>query len=164
MPFVALHWRAVEQRHPGLAADKAQRALVRDQIGTMVGDILSETQRRVSEADVRTIEEVRGAGRQLAGFSAWLAQEQRALKLFLHDRLYNSPALAPVRDEAQRVVTNLAAAYRANPSLLPAGWQRDEGETARLRAIGDFIAGMTDRYAIARHEELIGPVELPDRF
>jgi dGTPase len=70
-----------------------------------------------------------------------------------------------VREEAERIVTNLAAAYRDDPSLLPDGWHREPGETARLRAIGDFIAGMTDRFAIARHQELVGPVNLPaDRF
>ncbi|MEO7240954.1 MAG: deoxyguanosinetriphosphate triphosphohydrolase, partial [Sphingomicrobium sp.] len=109
-------------------------------------------------------DEVRAAGRALVGFSAALAEEERALKRFLYERLYNSPALVPVKDEAQRVVANLAAAYRADPALLPDGWQRDDGEIARLRAIGDFIAGMTDRYALRRHEELVGPVELPDRF
>ena len=83
----------------------------------------------------------------------------------LYDRLYNSPALVPVRSEAQRVVANLAAAYRADPD---AAARRRGGSTAtdiaQLRSIGDFIAGMTDRFAIARHEELVGPVELPDRF
>ncbi|MEO5971745.1 MAG: deoxyguanosinetriphosphate triphosphohydrolase [Sphingomicrobium sp.] len=164
VPLVARHWAAIEERHPGLAADKAQRALVRDMIGTMVRDVLAETARRVAEAGVGTIDDVRASGRALVGFSAVLAAEEKALKVFLYARLYNSPALLPVRDEAQRVVANLAAAYRADPALLPEGWQRDDGETARLRAIGDFIAGMTDRFAIARHEELVGPVNLPDRF
>jgi dGTPase len=54
--------------------------------------------------------------------------------------------------------------FRENPASLPDGWQREEGETARLRGIGDYLAGMTDRFAIARHEELIGTVRLPDRF
>jgi dGTPase len=72
--------------------------------------------------------------------------------------------LASVRKEAQRVIANLAAAYRDDTSLLPAGWARSEGETARLRGIADYIAGMTDPFAIARHEELVGPVHLPDRF
>ncbi len=164
VPFVARHWDAIARRHPGLGADKAQRALVRDQIGTMVGDVLTETERRIAAAGVETIGDVRAAGKALVGFSAALAEEERALKCFLYERLYDSPALVPVKDEAQRVVANLAAAYRADPGLLPDGWQRDDGEIARLRAIGDFIAGMTDRYAIARHEELVGPVELPDRF
>jgi dGTPase len=65
-----------------------------------------------------------------------------------------------VRDEAQRVVADLAAAYRADSSLLPADWRRD-GDVEQLRTMGDFIAGMTDRFAIARHEEIVGPVNLP---
>jgi dGTPase len=130
----------------------------------MVADVLAETGRRVEQAGVSTIDEVRAAGRALAGFSEQSEEEERALKSFLYQRLYNSPALIPVRDEAQRVIANLAAAYRSDPGLLPQGWQRSEGETGRMRAVGDYIAGMTDRFAIARHEELIGPVELPDRF
>jgi dGTPase len=59
------------------------------------------------------------------------------------------------------VVVNLADAYRADPALLPQTWQHDGDEIQRLRTIGDFIAGMTDRFAIARHEELVGPVNLP---
>ena len=111
-----------------------------------------------------TIEEVRAHGAPLAGFSVGLAAEERELKRFLYDRLYNSPALASVRTEAQRVVANLAAAYRDDASLLPDGWARGTSETARLRGIADYIAGMTDPFAIARHEELVGPVHLPDRF
>ncbi|WP_309662950.1 deoxyguanosinetriphosphate triphosphohydrolase [Sphingomonas sp.] len=163
VPLVARHWRAIGDRHPDITLDRRQRALVRDQIGTMVNDVLAETRRRVEDAGVATIDEVRRAGRSLVGFSAALAAEDQALKTLLHDRLYNSPALVPVRLEAQRVVTNLAAAYRADRKLLPDAWQVD-GEIAQLRSIGDFIAGMTDRFAIARHEELVGPVELPDRF
>ncbi len=69
-----------------------------------------------------------------------------------------------MRQEAERIVGNLAHAYRADPSLLPEPWRRGEGIEG-IRTIGDFIAGMTDRYAIARHEELVGPVNLPaDRF
>ncbi len=164
LPFIARLWSAVESRHPGLDHDRKVKALVRDGIGAMVGDVLAETRRRVEEAGVGTASDVRAAGRALAGFSAGLAAEERALKRFLYERLYNSPTLIPVRDEAQRVVANLAAAHRADPALLGAGWQRGEGETARLRGIADFIAGMTDRFAIARHRQLVGPVDLPDHF
>ena len=66
-----------------------------------------------------------------------------------------------MRKEAERIVANLAAAYREDPDLLPEDWRRGEDELRQLRTIGDFIAGMTDRFAIARHQELIGPVELP---
>ena len=164
LPIVRRLWTAIERRHPGLDQTRKLKALVRDGIGTMVGDVLSETERRVSDSGVETSDDIRSAGQGLAGFSSTMADEERSLKAFLYDRLYNSSSLTAVRLEAQRVVANLAAAYRDDPKLLPDGWAQGEGETARLRAIGDFIAGMTDRFAIARHEQLVGPVELPDRF
>ena len=157
-------WREIDRRHPGLDRDRKVKALVRDGIGTMVGDVLAETRRRISEVRPESIDDIRSAGKALAGFSGPLAEEERALKRFLYEKLYDSPQLRLVRDEAQRVVTNLAVAYREDPSLLPPGWQAEEGEIARLRGIADFIAGMTDRYAIARHRELVGQVNLPDRF
>jgi len=158
-------WDAVGKRHPGISTEKQQRALVRDLIGTMVEDVLAETERRVMDAGVANIDEVRSAGRQLAGFSEALAAQERELKRFLHARLYDLPELLPVRVEAERVVADLAAAYREDPSLLPEAWQRGGERIQQLRTIGDFIAGMTDRFAIARHEELVGPVNLPaDRF
>jgi dGTPase len=164
LPPVARLWAAITERHQGAPLDRLQRALVSDQIGTMVGDVLDETRRRVADAGVTDIDEVRRAGRALVGFSAELASEEATLKRFLYDRLYNSPELVPVRIEAQRIVANLAAAYRADPQLLPAAWRTAGDLVAQSRGIADFIAGMTDRFAIARHEELVGPVELPDRF
>jgi len=164
VPLVERHWRAIVGRSGELPPDKMQRALVRDMIGTMVGDVIAETQRRASDSEVATIDEVRSAGRPLAGFSPGLSSEEKALKRFLYENLYNAPELVAVKDEAQRVVAGLASAYRSNPSLLPPEWRSDEGEVQQVRRIGDFIAGMTDRFAIARHSELIGPVQLPDRF
>jgi dGTPase len=161
LPLVKRLWDLIAERHPGISNEKRQRALVRDMIGFMVGDVLAETERRVGLEGVQTIEDVRAAGRALAGFSAGLVTEERELKRFLYERLYGLPELQPVRIEAERVVANLAAAYRADPSLLPDWWQRGGDAVQQLRTIGDFIAGMTDRFAIARHEELIGPVNLP---
>ena len=165
LPIVRRLWAAIEESHPGIPPDKRQRALVRDMIGAMVEDVLAETERRVSESGVETLEDVRSVGRQLAGFSDALAGEERELKRFLYDRLYGSPELEAVRMEAQRVVSNLAGAYRDDPARLPPD-RRHEGERIQqLRTIGDFIGGMTDRFAIARHEELVGPVNLPaNRF
>ena len=154
-------WTRVGERHPGITLERQQRALTRDMIGTMVEDVRAETATRVRDAGVESIEDVRSAGRQLAGFSEQLAQEERELKSFLYERLYGSPELEAVRLEAERVVTNLAGAYRDDPSRLPEPWRSAGDETHRLRTIGDFIAGMTDRFAIARHEELVGPVNLP---
>ena len=164
LPIVGRLWHEIGKRHPRLAVEKRQRALVRDMIGTMVGDVLAETERRVRASRVETADDVRSTGRQLAGFSDALATEERQLKSFLYDRLYGLPELGPIREEAQRVIIELAATYRANPALLPADWRSGGDETDQLRTLGDFIAGMTDLFAIARHEEIIGPVQLPERF
>jgi len=161
LPLVGRLWDAIDLRHPGLSADKKQRALVRDMIGFMVGDVLAETGRRVRDAGVETIDDVRSAARPLAGFSTALEAEERELKHFLYSRLYDLAELKPVRTEAERVVAGLAEAYRADPALMPQSWQRGGDGVRQLRTIGDFIAGMTDRFAIARHEELVGPVNLP---
>ncbi|NUT00617.1 MAG: deoxyguanosinetriphosphate triphosphohydrolase [Sphingomonas sp.] len=161
LPIVAGLWRAIDERYPGLVVEKKQRALVRDMIGHMVGDVLAETTRRISETGVETIDDVRRAGRSLAGVSAQLEAEERELKKFLYARLYDLPELKPVRIEAERVVANLAKAYRDDPALLPEWWRRGGDNIQQLRTIGDFVAGMTDRFAIARHEELVGPVNLP---
>ena len=163
-PMIGRHWDAIGNRHPGISTDKRQRALVRDMIGSMVGDVLGETARRIGEAGVSTIEDVRAEGRALVGFSNGIAEKERGLKRFLYARLYESPELEQVREEAERIVADLAGAYRADPELLPEDWRAEGSELERLRRIGDFIAGMTDRFAIARHEELVGQVHLPDRF
>ena len=161
LPLVGRLWDAIDLRHPGLSPERKQRALVRDMIGFMVGDVLAETGRRVREAGVETIDDVRSAARPLAGFSTALEAEERELKHFLYSRLYDLAELKPVRTEAERVVAGLAEAYRADPALMPQSWQRGGDGVRQLRTIGDFIAGMTDRFAIARHEELVGPVNLP---
>ena len=165
LPIVKGLWDAIDERHRGISIEKRQRALVRDMIGTMVEDVLAETGRRVRESGVETIEDVRAAGRPLAGFSDALAIEERELKRFLYSRLYDLPELVPIREEAERVVADLVTAYRADPALLPSDWRHGGDQIRQSRTIGDFIAGMTDRFAIARHEELVGPVNLPpDRF
>ena len=161
LPLVAPLWKAIEQRNGDIPIDKKQRALVRDMIGLMVGDVLAETERRVSDSGVRTIDDVRSFGRSLVGFSETLEHEERALKRFLYARLYGLAELQPIRREAERIVANLAAAYRNDPMLMPQSWQRDGDTVEKVRTIGDFVAGMTDRFAIARHEELVGPVNLP---
>ena len=159
-------WDAAGKRHPGISTEKRQRALVRDLIGTMVEDVLAETAAagRGQRASRRSTMSAPPAASSPA-FRPALAAEERELKRFLYARLYDLPELKPVRIEAERVVANLAAAYRDDPSLLPEPWQRGGDRIRQLRTIGDFIAGMTDRFAIARHEELVGPVNLPaDRF
>src|SRR3954451_1642989 len=91
LPLIKRFWDAIELRHADLSTEKKQRALVRDMIGHMVDDVLTETARRVADAGVETADDVRKAGRSLAGFSEGLAAEERELKRFLYSRLYDLP-------------------------------------------------------------------------
>ncbi|HLL29851.1 MAG TPA: deoxyguanosinetriphosphate triphosphohydrolase [Allosphingosinicella sp.] len=165
VPMVARAWNEVRARFPDVDEARLVPELVRDQIGLMVGDVLEETARRLERVPVETADDVRNAGRPLAGFSPALAAEEAELKRFLHARMYNAPPVTAVRDQAQGVVAGLFAAYRDDPARLPPGWLEPEAdEVTTLRAIGDFIAGMTDRYAVRQYRELVGAVELPEGF
>ena len=124
---------------------------------------LDETRRRV--AGVAGVDAVRTAEGPLAAFSAEMRQQESGLKAFLHARMYDSPRVKAVKDEAQAVLTALFAAYRDDPDRLPPEWRPAASDpVTTLRAVGDFIAGMTDRYAIRQHEALVGPVGLPEGF
>ena len=155
---VADQWRAIERRFPGQPQDRRLRELVRGQIGRMVNDLIAETQGRVAEADPRDAGAVRAQQRDLAAFSPAMVEEERALKRFMYDRLYYHPEQQATAERAREVVARLFAALAADPAELPAGW-RDRlpaDDPMRSRAIADFIAGMTDRYAIDTYTRLFG--------
>ena len=162
-PLVARHWAAVERAWPGAPRDRCLRELVRHQIGVMVDDVIATTQRRVAEHGITTPDAVRAAGAALVGFSDPLAQDEAALKRFLYARLYHHPDQLAAADGARDVVTELFAAYQSDPAALGGDWQaRLPGDPVwRARHIGDYIAGMTDRFALDRFAELFGRSALP---
>ena len=165
LPSVARNWAEVKRRYPDVEEPRLLLELVRDQIGRMVNDVLEETRRRIGAGGIESSDDVRFAGKALVTFSDAMAEEERQLKTFLYARMYRSPPVLRIQGEARGVLAGLFAAYRANPHLLPAPWQMPEPDpTALTRRIGDFIAGMTDRYAVNRYRELIGPVQLPEGF
>jgi dGTPase len=163
VPLVARTWAAVTARFPDVAPGRLVPELVREMIGVMVGDVIAETRRRA--AGFADSAEVRLAGRPLVGFSDALQADERRLKAFLYAHMYEAPPVMAVRAAAQRVLAGLFAAYRDDPRRLPEDWRpASDDPVLVLRTIGDFIAGMTDRYAIRRHEELVGPADLPEGF
>jgi dGTPase len=158
LPFVAEQWRSVERRFPGAPRERQLRELVRGQIGWMVNDVIGETQARLAHAGIADVAEVRGFGGPLAGFSPELAREERALKAFLYERLYFHPEQLATAARAKEVVARLLAALRDDPAQLPPSWRETlpEGEPDRSRHLADFVAGMTDRYAIDTYERMFG--------
>ena len=162
-PFVADNFRAVEGRFPGAPRDRLLRELVRDQIGVMVNDVIAATQANVAAAGVQSVEEVRAAGRALGGFSLELAERERDLKRFMYANLYHHPEQIAAAEAANEIVGRLFAAYADDPRLMGADWAgRVPEETgATIRHIGDYIAGMTDRFAIDRYADIFGRDAVP---
>lgn len=155
-PFVAQQWRAVEQRYAGAPRDRQLRELVRSQIGIMVNDVIEETRRRT--AGMTSQADVRAAGRASVAFSPAMEEQERRLKRFMYDRLYYHPEQLETARKAKIVTAGLFAAIAADPALMGGAWSENlpEAEPARSRHIADYIAGMTDRFAIARYREIYG--------
>ena len=155
-PFVADHWRAVEQRYPSAPRDRQVAELIRSQIGFMVNDLLGETNKRVE--GLGSADAVRQAGGATAAFSDELARQERQFKRFMYDKLYYHPEQIETARRAKAVVAELFSAYSQQPVLMDEEWidglPRHEPE--RSRHIADYIAGMTDRFAIARHADIYG--------
>ncbi|WP_347303705.1 deoxyguanosinetriphosphate triphosphohydrolase [Croceibacterium sp. TMG7-5b_MA50] len=160
LPELADQWRDVERRHPCSNRQAQLRELVRTQIGLMVNDLIATTRARI--ATLKSVDEVRAAGAPLATFSPAMAEYERRLKQFMYQRLYFHPEQKATAARARDVVARLFAAYRADPALMGESWRATlpEAEPARGRHIADYIAGMTDRFAIQQFRRATG--EQPD--
>ena len=164
VPVVARGWDAVRKRFPDVPAARLVSELVRSQIGAMVRDLLTETRARLER--IGDIADVRAAGRCLVGFSPEMREDERVLKRFMYANLYHHPRQLEAARAAEGIVAGLFAAYSADPALMPGDWpeRMPAEEPWRSRHIADFIAGMTDRYAVARYREAVGPIDLPEGF
>ncbi|WP_292969906.1 deoxyguanosinetriphosphate triphosphohydrolase [Novosphingobium sp.] len=156
LDFVAEQWRAIEAKFPGAPQDRRLRELVRSQIGLMVNDLIAETAGRVQ--GVGSADEVRQAGRALAGFSPAMAANERSLKRFMYDKLYHHPQQLQTAERARAVTAELYAALVQDPGLMDEGWlaRLPQEEPARSRHVADYVAGMTDRFAISLHARIYG--------
>ncbi len=154
--FLADQFRRVEARFPHAPRETQLRELVRSQIGLMVNDVLEHTRAQVRGLGSAT--DVREAGRQLAGFSPGMAVEERRLKRFMYHRLYYHPEQIHTAERARDVVARLFVAYQQDPSVMPDDWldRMPTSEPGKSRHISDFIAGMTDRFAIDQCTRIYG--------
>ena len=164
VPLIERQWAQVAERCAGVVPVRAQRELVRDLIGVMVNDVIAESQALLAAAGIASLADVRSYPGPLIGFSPAMAEAERMLKRFMYANLYHHPQQLRAAEAARGVVAGLFSAYLADARLLPPGWGGllPSVEPDRSRHIADFIAGMTDRYAIARYREVVGPVDLPE--
>jgi dGTPase len=146
--------RDIHTRHPGLDPSRRVHELIRRLIARMIDDVIAESNRRFAAAAPRSVEDVRRAGTPMIAFSAGSADADRAIKDFLLPRMYRHSRILTVMEAAQGVVADLFAHYFAHPERMPPDWVQDVGsldEHDLARRIADFIAGMTDRYALVEH-------------
>jgi dGTPase len=156
LDFVAERWREIERRFAAAPQDRRLRELVRSQIGVMVNDLIETT--RANAAGMTGVEDVRAAGQATAAVSPGLAVQERAIKAFMYEKLYHHPRQLDTALKARALTAELYAAYAQAPDLMEEGWvSRLPAEVpARSRHIADYIAGMTDRFAIAAHYRIYG--------
>jgi dGTPase len=147
----------IRKTYPSLDAGRLVHEFIRRLIGLLIDDVIAETGRRLLTLGPRSADDVRQAPSQVAGFSPAIAKAEAAIKGFLRTRMYRHARVQRVMNEATRVVRDLFARYSAHPGDLPPEWREGlagTDEAARARRIADFIAGMTDRYALAEHARL----------
>ncbi|MBO6719704.1 MAG: deoxyguanosinetriphosphate triphosphohydrolase [Rhizobiaceae bacterium] len=147
----------VRAKYPHLDAVRVGHEIVRRQITAMVEDVIVNSKARLALLAPQSVEDVRAASETMVTFSPEMAKSEKTLKRFLYANLYRSPAVMKVRANAERVVAELFDAYYADPRQMPEGWR--EGldraeERIRARSVADFLAGMTDTYALKEHQRL----------
>lgn len=157
LPLVGDVFRRVMDNYPGLETTRVIHEAVRELIGEMIGDLLGETKRRLNEARPASAADVRAMDRPLVGFTGAMNEHNAALKAFLFERMYRHYRVNRSMSKAQRIVRDLFGLLHRAPEQLPPEWQQGcdgpEGfKTARR--VCDFIAGMTDKFAIEEHQRL----------
>lgn len=171
VPFLAGLLDEIDRLHPGLEPSRMIHELARRVITRFVEDVIREGGRRIAALDPRRVEDIRHADRPVIVFSPEIAAADADIMRFLWERMYRHPGVVAVRKKADAIVNDLFAAFTAAPSRMPEEWSAgldDAGEARIARRVADYIAGMTDTYAVLAHRKLYATTpdlhwELPSR-
>jgi dGTPase len=147
---------AIDGHYQGLDPNRRGAELVRELISRLIGAVVSEAQRRLERACPTSVDEVRNHSEALIAFPVEMAKAEATIKAFLYERMYRHPKVMRVMGEAEQIVFDLFARYNSHPGDLPPEWlpHAKSGEAEWARRIGNFIAGMTDRFALTEHQRL----------
>jgi dGTPase len=166
VPLFFEHHAEVRERYPKLAGRRLVHEILRRMINRLVTDLIETSAARLRSAGIETAAEVRARAAPLIGFSDSTGAENQALKSFLRERVYKHYKVQRMTSKARRVMTQMFDAFVGDPGLMPeehsataARLEADRGPAGRARAVADYIAGMTDRYAILEHRRLFDPSE-----
>jgi len=161
--FFARHQREAELTYPGITGRRAINETVRRMINTLIVDLIRTSQENIAAVSPRSIEDVRNAA-PLIAFSEPMQEEAAVLKRFLRQNLYRHYQVNRMTAKARRIIAELFQAFLSQPTLLPPDYviaeQDDEGRRRQARQVSDYIAGMTDRYAMREHRRLFMVEEL----
>ncbi|HTV90290.1 MAG TPA: deoxyguanosinetriphosphate triphosphohydrolase, partial [Stellaceae bacterium] len=156
VPLVGPVFAEVAARHPGLDDARLIHEAIRRLIDRMVRDVVAETGRRLAASGARRVDDIRKLPDPVAAFSPEMRNHDRALKRFLFERMYRHYRVNRMSSKARRIVRELFQLFLAEPECLPVEWRAPEGagaaETARI--VADYLAGMTDRFALDEHRRL----------
>ena len=161
-PLFDRQYKAVMARHPRLSGRKLAYEIIRRMIDTVVTDLIDQTRANVEAAAPASIEAVRRAGRPLVGFSDEIGKLHIGLKRFLNKHLYTHEDKLAMTSKAQGIIEDLFGMFMTDIALMPDDFARIAAggdEAVRARTIADYIAGMTDRFAMREHTRLTGGVE-----
>ncbi len=159
LPLVGDVLREVDARHPRLEAARRGQEVVSHLITRMIEDVFAEARRRIAQRAPADATEVRALNGPLVGFSPPMADIDRAIKTFLLPRMYRHARVMRIMGDAEEIVRRLFERYVSHPRDMPPEWRAGldlSDESGRVRRVADFIAGMTDRYAMEEHTTLFG--------
>jgi dGTPase len=156
VPLVGPVFHEVAARYPGIEEPRLIHESIRRMIDRMVRDMVGETRSRFLDSGVKSADDVRRLGRPVAAFSDAMRDNDRALKRFLYERMYRHYRVNRMSHKARRVVRELFQLFTAEPECLPSEWRAAAcGDlAARARTVADYLAGMTDRFALDEHRRL----------
>jgi len=157
LPLIGRIFQDVSKRYPGVDQSRLIHESIRRLIHLMVSDLVEETERRLAACDPRSVDEVRRLDHPVVAFSPHVAKPLGELRQFLRTNMYNHYKVMRMTRKARRVVTELFEVLFENPNCLAPAWQAlaaDRGDQGRAETIRDYIAGMTDRYALDEHDRL----------
>ncbi|NLS03494.1 deoxyguanosinetriphosphate triphosphohydrolase [Rhizobium sp. P32RR-XVIII] len=158
IPFLAGLMSEVRDRYPNLEESRFTNEIMRRQITRMVEDVIAVAQERLARLKPRSVDDIRAANGAIATFSEEMSETDKQIKQMLFKRIYRHPEIMRIRAGAAQIVTDLFAAYMANPKEMQSHYWVDHisglADAPKARHVGDYLAGMTDTYAISAHRRL----------
>jgi dGTPase len=165
MPILQDCFGEVDRKYPGLNYYRRRHEALRRFFGVLVEDVIAVTRANLAEVDPQSAQDVRDAGRMMVQFSPALWADLKQIRQFLFTRMYRAPEVVEIRQYVTDAVNDLFPIFMKQPELLPKQWRKDVAEVSNdvelARIVSDYIAGMTDRFALQEAEHLTGRKPIP---